>query len=101
MGDPVFLNYRAESRKNYGEERPDVNSGLCRDQLNLGCQMRTADALEQIAKTLPDISYYLRDIRWNIDKMVKAPTQTKREITRLKNIVKKQKEEIARLKGVE
>jgi hypothetical protein len=95
------ISYREESRKNYGEQRSDLNPSLTRDQLDLGCQMRSADALEQIAKTMPDISIYLNNIRWNLDRMAQTPIKTKREITRLKNIIKKQKEEIAQLKGGE
>lgn len=58
MGDDdiVFKHYRDESRKNYGQHTKKKD-GLCIDQIRLGCDLRSADALEQIAESL-------RETRW-------------------------------------
>lgn len=41
-----FTDYREESRKNYGTNDEGT---LNRDQLNTGCMLRIADAIEKIA----------------------------------------------------
>jgi hypothetical protein len=100
MPEKKFISYRDESRKNYGENREEGNDSLCRDQLRLGAEFRTADALEEIAKTLKNlVAPELCSIRYQLQTIAGQPSKEKREIGRLKRIVKQQKAEIAQLKG--
>lgn len=58
-----FLNYREESRKNYGTSQKD---SLTLEQLSVGANLRIADALEIIAKDkkrLEDDYNYMRENR--------------------------------------
>jgi len=45
-----FKAYRDESRLNYGEHLEE-STGLCVEQISLGCQLRIADAVEKMASS--------------------------------------------------
>lgn len=47
---------------------------------------------------MPEIAGNLGAIRWNIERIANRPSLEKRQISRLKLTVKRQKEEIAELK---
>lgn len=45
-----FLNFRDESRKEYGTKQPSADSCLNNEQLKIGAILRIADAVEDVAK---------------------------------------------------
>ena len=58
-----FKNYREESRKNWGRDMEE-NDKLTLDQINTGCLLRIADAVEKMsgsyAALINDRDYYKR-----------------------------------------
>ncbi len=82
--------YRAESRKDYGEDVP-LNQGLCRDQLMLGATMRIADALEKIAQRHTDLMEKLDQMTISRDGWEKDYWQADRRIRALKGVITRMK----------
>jgi hypothetical protein len=90
MPETVRKTFRAESRKDYGQFVPK-DTGFCIDQLRLGCEFRSADALEEISQSL-------REMRWMSNRDRQELYDSRAQIAKLKKTIKKQKDEIVRLK---
>lgn len=95
----IRKSFRNESRKDYGSQYPP-DQGLSGEDLNLGCQMRIADALEQVLPALKSINLETSLGNRSLREIAEMPKKTRTEIARLKRIIKQQKAEIAALKGV-
>jgi hypothetical protein len=98
MAEKIHCSYRKRSREDWGQTQ-DPREGLCIDQIRLGCELRSADALERISTILDTINSNLCGIRWDVESCIKLPAKTKREIQNLKKIIRQQKEEITKLKS--
>ena len=87
----VFKSYKEESRKNYGQEFPK-DEGICIDQVRLGCEMRSADALESIKTILSDFRRMTNADRFELDVLRRSNVRLKRQLKKMKDEIQKPKE---------
>jgi len=87
----VFKSYKEESRKNYGHETPK-DEGICIDQIRLGCEMRSADALESIKTILSDFRRMSNADRFELDVLRRSNLRLKRQLKKIKDEIQKPKE---------
>lgn len=85
------LSFRKESRLDYGGEKPDETHSLNLDQLQTGCLMRIADAVEIIAKDKESLEQRLKSAKDSLEywqdranKYEKTVQVLKGHMTRLK-----------------
>lgn len=86
----VFKSYREESRTNWGATVPEATKPD-RDQLQLGCMLRIADAAEAMAKNFVQLQNELKWANERNQRNKSSIEKLQRQVNAYKGIVKKLK----------
>lgn len=88
----AFRDYREASRTNWGSER--AGEGLNLEQINTGCLLRIADAVELVSRNYSDLLSQVelykrrnREQREDIERLVKSNNALRGHFKRLKKSI--------------
>lgn len=99
--DKIFLDYREESRKNWGVFTADEDEGLGREQLKTGALLRIADSLETIEADKQELQEEIEHLQGRLDRMGKMYAKKREALEDARNSLRTQKGWVTRLQKSE
>ena len=83
-----FKNYRTESREQYGRV---TDAGLSPDEINAGCMLRIADAVEKLAADRVQMEKDLAWYKYEVNRLESQKAHTDRSMVNLRGQITKLK----------